>query len=74
MGLCGGGLGAVVAFVVVRFGRFSLTMEGLNVEIASDPAIIVIGLVMSVALGVLAGLVPAWQASRREIASCFRAV
>jgi ABC-type lipoprotein release transport system permease subunit len=26
------------------------------------------------ALGVLAGLIPAWQASRREIAACFRAV
>jgi len=49
-------------------------MEGLNVEIAADPVIILTGLGMSVALGVLAGLVPAWQASRREIAACFRAV
>ncbi len=41
---------------------------------AADPIVVVVGLTMSVALGVLAGLVPAWQASRREIAACFRAV
>lgn len=74
MGVCGGVVGAIAAYAVVYQGRFSLTMEGLNVEIAADPVIIVVGLVMSVALGVLAGLAPAWQASRREIASCFRAV
>ena len=74
LGLLGGVLGAVSAFLVVRQGRFSLTMEGLNVEIASDPTVVVLGLVLSVMLGMMAGLVPAWQASRREIASCFRAV
>ncbi|MHC5114638.1 MAG: ABC transporter permease [Planctomycetota bacterium] len=74
MGVAGGIVGAVAAFVVVHRGRFSLTMEGLNVEIAAVPVIIVIGFVMSVALGVGAGLVPAWQASRRGIAACFRAV
>ena len=31
-------------------------------------------LLVSSLLGVLAGLVPAWQASRREISQCFRAV
>jgi putative ABC transport system permease protein len=74
MGAVGGVIGAIAAFIVVSRGRFALTMEGLNVEIASDLSVIVVGLVMSVALGILAGLVPAWQASRREIASCFRAV
>ena len=74
IGLCGGVVGAAVAFWFVSRGRFSMSMEGLNVEIASDPMIILTGLGMSVGLGVLAGLVPAWQASRREIASCFRAV
>ena len=74
IGVVGGLVGAVLAFVVVSQGRFSLTMEGLNVEIAADPMIVLLGLGMSVALGVLAGLVPAWQASRREIATCFRAV
>jgi hypothetical protein len=33
-----------------------------------------IGLALSALLGAAAGLVPAWQASRREITACFRAV
>ncbi|MHC4991521.1 MAG: ABC transporter permease, partial [Planctomycetota bacterium] len=74
LGLAGGLLGAVAAFLTVSRGRFSLAMEGMNVEVASDPLIIVIGLVLSVVLGALAGLVPAWQAARREIVACFRAV
>jgi putative ABC transport system permease protein len=74
LGLIGGGLGALAAYLFVSRGRFSMTMEGLNVEIASDPSILFTGLVMSILLGVVAGLIPAWQASRREIASCFRAV
>jgi putative ABC transport system permease protein len=74
LGFAGGIIGAVGAWVFVRRGHFSLTMEGLNIEVASDPVIIVIGLSISIALGALAGLVPAWRASRREIAECFRAV
>ena len=74
MGLAGGLVGAVTSWFIVGRGRFSMSMEGMNVEIASDPTVILIGLGLSVALGVLAGLVPAWQASRHEIAACFRAV
>jgi putative ABC transport system permease protein len=74
VGTIGGAIGAAAAYGVVRFGHFSLTMEGLNVEIVSDPVMILLGLALSVSLGVLAGLVPAWQASRRNIAMCFRAV
>jgi putative ABC transport system permease protein len=74
LGVAGGLLGAVAAWIFVSRGRFSLTMEGLNVEIASDPSLVIVGLLLSIALGAGAGLVPAWQASRREIAACFRAV
>ena len=73
LGLLGGGLGATGAWLLT-LRRYSLSMEGLNIEVASDPAILAVGLLLSVTLGVLAGLVPAVQASRREIASCFRAV
>lgn len=73
LGLLGGAIGAAAAFATVRMGRFSMTMEGLNVEIASDASILITGLAISIILGMLAGLFPAWQASRREIAACFRA-
>ncbi|MHC5026952.1 MAG: ABC transporter permease [Planctomycetota bacterium] len=74
IGCVGGFVGAVGAWVVASQGRLSLTMEGQSIEMASDPVVIALGLGMSVVLGALAGIVPAWQASRREIAACFRAV
>ena len=74
LGAIGGALGAAGAFAVVRFGRFTMTMEGQNIEIIAEPATVAMGLGLAIALGVLAGLVPAWQASRRDIVACFRAV
>jgi ABC-type antimicrobial peptide transport system permease subunit len=41
---------------------------------SAGPGVVLIGLALSIALGVVAGLVPAIQASRREITACFRAV
>ncbi len=74
LGGLGGLIGAAGAFAVVHFGRFTMTMEGQNIEIIANLSTVLIGLALAVSLGVLAGLVPAWQASRREIVSCFRAV
>lgn len=74
VGALGGALGTVLALAVVRYGQFTLSTEGLSVIVSADWTIAAIGLVISAAVGVLAGLVPAWQASRREIAQCFRAV
>ena len=51
-----------------------MTMEGLNVEVSSDPRVAVIGIAIAVLLGILAGIVPAWRASRTEISQAFRAV
>jgi putative ABC transport system permease protein len=72
--LAGGAVGVAAAAAVVHFGRFSLTSEGLSINLTSSLMTTLIGLVLSAGLGVLAGLVPAWQASRREIAHSFRAV
>lgn len=74
LGAVGGGVGCVGAFLFVANGRFSLAMEGLNVEVVAAPLTMATGFVLSVVLGSVAGIVPAWQASRREIATCFRAV
>ena len=74
LGLTGGLIGGVSAWLVVRQGRFSMTMEGLNVEVSSDPWVAVIGIAIAVLLGILAGIVPAWRASRTEISQAFRAV
>lgn len=74
LGLAGGAIGTLLAFAIVTWGKFSLTAEGLSVPVVTTPTMILTGLVISAALGIAAGLVPAIQASQREITQCFRAV
>ncbi|MCP4759828.1 MAG: ABC transporter permease [Planctomycetes bacterium] len=74
MGLAGGALGAFAAIATVRLGNFSLTMEGLNVEVAGGWTAPLLGIAAALTLGLLAGVVPAMRLARRDIASCFRAV
>lgn len=73
LALVGGVLGGAAAVAVARIGGFALSVEGQSIPIVADATIFLTGLLVCGALGVLAGLVPAWQASRREIAACFRA-
>lgn len=74
IGLLGGAIGTAIALAVVHFGNFSLSQEGLSISVSASLSVLVWGLVISAGVGVVAGLVPAWLAGRREIASCFRAV
>ena len=74
LGVIGGAIGTVAAWSFTWFGRFSMTMEGMNVEISSDPLVMALGIGLALLLGTLAGVVPAWRVSRREIAHSFRAV
>jgi putative ABC transport system permease protein len=74
LGLIGGIGGTVLAVLVMKWGHFSLSTEGLSIQFVTTPGVVIGGMIVSVVLGMLAGLVPAWQASRREITQCFRAV
>lgn len=74
MGVLGGGLGTFSAVSAVFWGNFSISNEGQSVPISASPAMFAAGFLMSAGVGVAAGLVPAWRASRREIAQCFRAI
>ncbi|MDH3582638.1 MAG: FtsX-like permease family protein, partial [Phycisphaerae bacterium] len=74
LGLAGGGLGAIGALAVLRYTQFSLSADGLSIPIEADWTVLLVGLVIAVILGALAGIAPAWQASRRTIAAGFRAV
>jgi putative ABC transport system permease protein len=73
LGIAGGLVGAVAAFLVAR-QLFALTMEGINIEIVSDPRLIATGLLLAVLLGLGAAVAPALRAARRSIAESFRAV
>ncbi len=72
LGLVGGALGASAAWMVLTVGRFSLTVEGANLELASDPAIALTGIGIAIAVGVVAGLVPGLQSARGEIVANLR--
>jgi putative ABC transport system permease protein len=74
IGLLGGLVGTGLAFAFIYFGGFSLSNEGFSVQMTAKGGVFGIGLALSALLGAAAGLVPAWQASRREITACFRAV
>jgi putative ABC transport system permease protein len=74
VGLLGGGLGTLTAVAVVEWGQFSLSIDGLSIPIQAGLTLFLTGMGLSLVLGILAGLVPAWQATRHEIAHCFRAV
>ncbi len=73
LAVIGGLFGAVAAIAVAEYGNFALSVEGTSIPIVADAGLLATGLVVCAVIGVLAGLVPAWQASRREIAACFRA-
>ncbi len=74
IGLLGGAIGTALAVAIIRYGKFSISTEGLSVHVTADLPVVLTGLAIAAGVGILAGLVPAWQASRREIAHCFRAV
>lgn len=74
LGVLGGALGTAAAVWAVRLTQFSLSVDGLSIPIQASAQLAVTGVLVSGALGVVSGLVPAWQVSRREIATCFRAV
>ena len=67
-------LGSLLSVGVIRWGHYSLSVDGLSVPISADWLVILWGVVSALLLGVLAGLVPAFIASRRDIVECFRAV
>jgi putative ABC transport system permease protein len=74
LGAMGGAIGMALAIAAVHFGNVSISSDGLSVHMTTGADMVAIGLLASSMIGVIAGLVPAIQASRREITACFRAV
>lgn len=74
LSLIGGAVGTIGAALLLRWLRLTVSVDAVNIPIATDPSVFATGLVISVLLGVLAGLWPAWRASRAPIVESFRAV
>lgn len=74
LSVIGAAIGSGLAYVFLTRAALALSVESHSIPIESSTATIGIGVLIAAGVGVLAGAVPAWQASRREIVSCFRAV
>jgi putative ABC transport system permease protein len=72
--LAGGIVGAGLATLALHWSGLSLSTEGVNINFSASPEILLTGLLLSLTIGIVAGLIPAWQASRRDIVESFRAV
>jgi len=73
LGMIGGLAGIAAAAATVHFGRFSLSADALSVVFTAEPRTLGLGLVLSLLLGLLAGLVPAWRVAHQDIVENFRA-
>ncbi len=74
LSVCGGVLGCAAAMVLLAQRSWALSVESHSIPVEATPEVVVQGILISAAVGICAGAIPAWQAGRREIAACFRAV
>lgn len=68
----GGLLGIVASTAILAAAGMSIAAEGVTIAFEPSLALAVQGIVVSIAVGILAGVVPGWQASRTEIVSALR--
>lgn len=74
LGVIGGMLGTVIAYVCIERGDYSLSAEGMSINFHAGREVILTGFIIAAGVGLIAGFVPAIRAGRREIAGCFRSV
>jgi putative ABC transport system permease protein len=67
LGLLGGALGVVSAFLFLHWQSYTLGNEGLTLAITPSPAVLLKGLLVAFVLGLGASLYPAWRASRQPL-------
>ncbi len=72
--LLGGGLGTGTALALLQFSGLALGTEGILITFLPSLSLAAMGLWASLAVGLIAGLIPAWQAARGEIVPALRAI
>jgi putative ABC transport system permease protein len=73
-GLLGGLFGTVAASVLLSVGGLAIGAEGVTVAFRPSLTLLVMGVGVSLLVGLLGGLMPAWQASRTNIVDALRQV
>ena len=67
LGLMGGALGVLTAYLFFHWQSYTLGNEGLTLAITPSLLVLFKGLVVALLLGFLASLYPAWRASRQPL-------
>ncbi|MFO0842762.1 MAG: ABC transporter permease [Gemmataceae bacterium] len=69
----GGLVGVGVALAVLWWGKIAVGTEGVTIALTPSPLLAAQGVAVAAAVGVLAGVVPAWRAATAEIVTALRA-
>lgn len=72
LSLAGGAIGTAIAILALAFGGFAIGAEGVTIAFQPSTRLALTGLAISLVGGLLAGVVPAIQASRVEIVNALR--
>ncbi len=70
--LAGGVLGIGLGLAVLAWGRFAVGAEGVTITFKPSLDLAASGAIISLVVGILAGIAPAWQAARAEIVAALR--
>jgi putative ABC transport system permease protein len=70
--LAGGLLGIGAGLALLAWGGFAVGAEGVTIAFKPSFDLAITGAMVSAVVGVLAGLIPGWQAARTEIVSALR--
>ncbi len=70
--LVGGVVGVGAALGVLWWSRLAVGTEGVTIALSPSPGLMIQGVVVSLVVGVLAGVVPAWRAATAEIVIALR--
>ncbi len=68
----GGLLGTAACIGFLIWQPITLATEGVSIDFIATPALMGLGVGLSALVGLVAGLVPAWQAGRQEIVASLR--
>jgi putative ABC transport system permease protein len=70
--ILGGTVGIAAGMAWLTWQPFTLSTEGVSIDFVASPALALWSLAMAVGVGLLAGIIPAWQAGRAEIVTSLR--
>jgi putative ABC transport system permease protein len=72
LSFAGGLLGVGSALAALRWGGMAIATEGIHITFAASPVLAATGFGVCLAVGILAGVMPALQAARADIVTSLR--